>query len=70
MSKYANLSDPEDEMFARSPLIFKYNSEDKENLAIELESPQENEPPQVKTKKNKVPSNITCHCAGNLLQLH
>ena len=60
---YNNIDDPEEEIFTPSPKIIKYDLEemveDKENQKIG------NNDVVVKAKKNNVPSNITCHCAGN-----
>lgn len=63
----SEMCDSDDELFTRSPLITKYNSasNDNENQLKEME-PREMESQAVKAKKNKVPANITCHCAGNL----
>lgn len=56
-----NNTESEEEIFARSPKIIKYDLKDKENLSVNDKVRTVDE---VKSKNNKVPSNITCHCAG------
>ena len=63
MSNYPNLSDREDELFTRSPKIIKYDV--KEESLVDKENQKTGSGSvSVKSKKNNVPSNITCHCAG------
>ena len=63
-----NLSDPEEEIFTRSPKIIKYDMKD-EKVQDKENQREDNGNLKgtvvVKSKKSNVPSNITCHCAGN-----
>ena len=60
---YTDTSDPdEEEIFTPMPKIIKYDNlklNDKENRT------EKKSEKNVVSKKNHVPSNITCHCAGN-----
>jgi len=60
-------SDAEDETFIPTPKIIKYDLSlnDKENL--NTENKVTGSFALVKSEKNNVPSNITCHCAGKLI---
>ena len=62
LTPYTDTSDPdEEEVFTPTPKIIKYDNlklDDKENRT------EKTSEKNVAGKKNYVPSNITCHCAG------